>query len=266
MIGTGGTTSNTCASVIVRADDVFLNGSSAVNGANSLIQTSAIDGIGRKNVEILAENVFVSGIGNGGEIHATGDILTISDFDILLRNGTSITTQNGSITLVVDNKAPESPEIDDGRFVLDQGTLIQTSGPVRLFTARRIQNSINGPINGANFSPGELFVNSTSEVWGTYFPDDFGGFPFTIFYKTGLPTGIYNELGRTFAEMFQNLHPYDELLFDCKCFLFGYDRACYDQLFHPKGMVSSFDLFGDETREMLRQKYRNYHTKYVESF
>ncbi|NGX59673.1 MAG: Heme/hemopexin-binding protein [Chlamydiae bacterium] len=257
VIGTGGTSSNIFANVRVIADDIFLR---CTNDGPALIQTSSS---AIRNVEIEAENITAFGTGSTvcAKILATGDILAIADFDIILRNGSSVTSPNGSITLVVDNHDPESPDIGDGRFILDQGAFIDTTGPVRIFTAKRIQNSVGGVINGENFVPGLLFLNSATEQWATYFPDEFGGTPFTFFYKSGLPNVHQNELWRALAEMFQNLRTYDDLLYDCKWFLFGYDDACYDPFFYPKGMVSSFDLFGEETREMLRRKYRNYHTK-----
>ncbi len=265
VIGTGGTSSNILANVRILADDIFLR---CTNDGPALIQTSLIDSLGRRNVEIEAENIIVFDTGGSvcEKILATGDVLAIADFDIILRNGSSVTSPNGTITLVVDNHNPESPEIGDGRFILDQGAFIETTGPVRIFTAKRIQNTINNQINGETFDPTLVFLDTATERWATYFPDDFGGVPFAIFYKTGLRNDHQNELWRALAEMFINLRTYDDLLFDCKWFLFGYDNACYDPFFYPKGMVSSFDLFGDETREVLQQKYRNYHTKYVESF
>ncbi|MDN3506937.1 MAG: filamentous hemagglutinin N-terminal domain-containing protein [Simkaniaceae bacterium] len=209
---------------------------------------------------------------SGGDAHigtdqSTGSVLAIAGESMTLESGTSILSGNGEITLVVDNNAPEPPEIGDGRFILDSGASVGTSGAVRIFTAKRSQNSINAPINGVVFVPGQQFINSETEQWGEYFPEAFGGFPFTIFYKTSFLQSLFtNNGGRAHAEMFQNLQTYDEFLFSLNCFLFGYDSACYNQLTYPRGMVSSFDLFGEETRFMLRQKYRNYHTKYVESF
>ena len=71
---------------------------------------------------------------------------------------------------------------------------------------------------------------------------------------------------RAISEMFQDLKTYDEFLFNYKYFLFGYDKECYHQHLYPKGILSSFDLYDREMVEILRNKYRNYHLKYVDSF
>jgi hypothetical protein len=57
---------------------------------------------------------------------------------------------------------------------------------MRIYTAIRSQNQINGLINGAPFIPGALFVNTNEEMWATYYPGGaYGGGPFTIYYKDG---------------------------------------------------------------------------------
>jgi len=92
---------------------------------------------------------------------------------------------NQSVTLVVDNQAPVSPQIGNGSFSMDPTAVIMTLAvpPVRIFTARRIQNSIQGAIVGATFIPGAFGVNTPEERWTVYYPQAFIGTPFTVFYK-----------------------------------------------------------------------------------
>jgi filamentous hemagglutinin family protein len=92
---------------------------------------------------------------------------------------------NQSVTLVVDNQAPVSPQIGNGSFSMDPTAVIMTLAvpPVRIFTARRIQNSIQGAIVGAAFIPGAFGVNTPEEHWTVYYPQAFIGTPFTVFYK-----------------------------------------------------------------------------------
>lgn len=217
-----------------------------------------------------SDNLF---IGNGGpgpetvQILGGGEVTLIAGDDMVIGPPALITNASGNVTLVVDSDHPSSPDVGGGRFVIDPGSILESAGLLRIYTAKRPQNSIGAPLNGAAYVPGTFFVNTATEQWGSYFAKDFGGTPFTLFYKTGLPKTTFNDYGRAIAEMLLDLKTYDDLLFQCKSFLFGYDKACYDQIFHPKGMLSSYDLFPKEIVEtMLRQKYRNYHTKFVESF
>jgi hypothetical protein len=93
------------------------------------------------------------------------------------------------VTLVVDNQAPPPPQAGNGFFSMSPDAQIMTPGsdivPVQIFTAFRSQNTVNGLINGASFSPGAYGVNTDTERWGVWYPDAFVGSPFTIFYKEG---------------------------------------------------------------------------------
>lgn len=95
--------------------------------------------------------------------------------------------KNFYVTLVVDDQAPTPPQAGNGRFIMSPDAQIMPSGavPVQIFTAFRSQNSIEGTINGAVFSPGAFGVNTDTERWGVWYPDAFVGSPFTVFYKEG---------------------------------------------------------------------------------
>ncbi|MBX7066800.1 MAG: filamentous hemagglutinin N-terminal domain-containing protein [Parachlamydiales bacterium] len=126
----------------------------------------------------------------------------------------------GNITIVVDNDFPNPPGIGPGRFSL-MGSGINYKGQVRIFTSRQAQNTIVAGFLDLNtlvqtfFSPGPLYQNSNQEQWGVYYPSSFFGGPaFTFFYKD-LPV-IVNFLAEPIfvagAEMFRDLHPYDEYI------------------------------------------------------
>lgn len=249
--------------------NIALSQSSNFTGSNITVDAGAIFSLTNSNVigggvvnATAGENIELF----NGSIDSPGDILALAGDDFLIQLESFINSGAGSVILVCDNNNPDRPEIGSGEFFLDDTSMVDSATVLRLFTARRNQNTLLGPLNGAFFSPGPSFINSSTEQWDSYFPEDFGGVPFTIFYKDGLPKTIFNDIGRVISEMFQNLKIYDRLLFRPKCFLLGYDKACYDQLFLPKGMISSFDLFGDRVTDILQQYYRNYHTLYVESF
>lgn len=158
--GSGGTT--------VRAGrDILMSGSP---GASARI----IDGT---NLTVLAGRNFT--------MNASGNF------------GTLIAAAN-SLTIVVDNAFPSSPDIGPGFFSKDAFSQVLTlGGTVRIFTARQPLNNIQGEINTVTFTPGTQFIDTAQEQWNTYYPSAFGGSPFTIFYKDNIEdtiTGIINDL------------------------------------------------------------------------
>lgn len=220
-------------------------------------------------ISILAENIFVGtngGVPASARIFASGDILAIANADIVLRPDSEVVSTKGDVTLVVDNANPSSPELGSGRFVIENGSLLSTPTHLRIFTSIRANNIVEGLLNGVPFMAGPVFINSSTEQWFTYYPSSFGGVPYTIFYKQALPEFI-NLYARVMAEMFQDLKTYDCFLYAPKCFVLDYAKdSSYSSFTYPKGTFSSFDLFCEEAVEILQRKYRNYHTKYVESF
>jgi len=256
--------------VEINAPSVVVRGSSGTDGGFSRILASNYDVVVSSNVTINTENLDVGFGGtkaNSAEMFARNDILVLSEGNVTLRGSSFVHTNVGQLTLVADYNKSDPLEVGDGNFSILAGATLTSAGPLRIFTSTRSSATIDAQLNGVTFVPGPPYVSSATEQWGMAYPDDFGGVPYTLFYKSLVPgQTVFGKNNQIFGEMFQKLHMYDELLFSCKCFLFGYDPACYDQLLHPKGMVSSFDLFSEEEKYMLRQKYRNYELKYVESF
>jgi len=135
---------------------------------------------------------------------------------------------SGTITLVADNAFPSPPGIGSGSFILAPGAFIATLGETRIFTARRDQNSVVGMINGLSFAPGPLFVNTTTEMWGIWFPHN-SGLPFTIFYKDiDFPISIISDFNIPVFEYLQNLGWLNE--FDFTKVPFDINRSAFDML------------------------------------
>lgn len=94
-------------------------------------------------------------------------------------------------TLIVDNAFPSAPEMGEGSLYVDQNSYIYSvrGGAPQIFTSRRAQNTINGPIHGARWIPGAFDYNSPTEQWSTYYmhlqpyPLPYVGPIFTLFYK-----------------------------------------------------------------------------------
>lgn len=176
--------------------NVTVGGSLSITGATTGASFCRSSGQGKY---VVGKNIFLQGtsVFNEGYIeNDTGNLELIAAENIEINPFGRIETLGlGDVTLVVDNQAPQVPSIGEGAFGLSSFGFVATGGgPLRIFTAKRSQNVINGAgnLNGATFVPGTLFVNTTTEKWSTYFPSSFGGEPFTIFYKNGatapLPT------------------------------------------------------------------------------
>jgi len=118
----------------------------------------------------------------------TGNLLIIAGRNLTIEGHASIRALgkvDSSLTLVCDNDYPSPPAFGPGEFNLTGDAVVSagTGTPVRIFTSLREQNSISDPINGVPFIPGIEFVDSSTEQWGVYYFNSFGGQPFTIFYK-----------------------------------------------------------------------------------
>ena len=173
---------------VAAARDIALTGA----GTGSATISSAGNGI-----YTAGRDVYLRGVSavNEGVIENTTGVLQVIAGECIEVNafGRVENLGTGSLTLVVDNNFPVPPMIGPGAFSLSAlGTVSALGGgPVRIFTAVRDQNMIagTGNLNGSTFTPGPFLVDSSTEQWRTYFPSGFGGSPFTIFYKEGIPSG-----------------------------------------------------------------------------
>jgi hypothetical protein len=120
-----------------------------------------------------------------GQSTVGGNLLATAEKTLAIPASTEVHAV-GTATLVSDAKAPAAPAIGDGGVAMGAGANLQSSGgPIALYTAKRGQNSIDptATLNGSEFKPGPLFINTNREVWGTYYPSGSAISPFTIFYK-----------------------------------------------------------------------------------
>lgn len=265
IIGAFSSMGSATSNIKVTAGNLSINGGTGTGIAGIIANDNSATA--PFNISILAENIFVGsgGVPASARIFASGTILAIANKDIFLRSDAEVRSTRGDVTLVVDNANPSPPSKGSGRFVMSNGALLSTPTHLRIFTSIRGNNSIQGLLNGVPFVPGPFLLNSSTEQWFTYFFSSFGGVPYTIFYKQALPEFI-NLYARVLPEMFQDLKTYDCFIYVPKCFALQYAKGSYSPSSYPKGVVSSFDYFCEDAFEMLQRHYRNYHTKYVESF
>lgn len=113
-----------------------------------------------------------------------------------------------------------------GGFAMGVNTSILTGhSPLQIFTAAPRYNSIKGTLNGYRYTTDmPLYLTTSQDHWGTSFPNVFFEEPFTVFHKEHglIQTGIGPVNEKTFirhvvdyigpftAELFRDLHPYDE--------------------------------------------------------
>jgi hypothetical protein len=132
------------------------------------------------NITYKADNIALQNDNN-----ATGDFLAYSLGNVDLV-GANINANNA--TIVADEATPLA--VGTGAFNMDGSSSI-TAGNVAIFTASQSQNNIDAgaTINGATYTAGIEFLDSTTEDWNTFYST--GGTassPFTVFYKEdGVP-------------------------------------------------------------------------------
>lgn len=217
---------------------------------------------------------------------ATQPLLAIAGTNISIDTNSFISNQTnaGPVTLVVDNASPFNVpfNIGPGQFInlgsIAAGT-VATPGPLRVFTARRAQNTQTGNLNGSVFSPGAFDVNTNTEVWRTWYPNAFFGGPnYTIFYKepvtipppppvppphtTQLAITLFNQAA---YEFLQSLWDYDVFWYWETDFSADYAHEAYDSV-HLKGSLETSNIVGESTYRLLRKSYKEQNGKVISLF
>ena len=196
-----------------------IGGSCTLSGQESFAQIGHVNQPGA----VLSGNIFMTAgnninviggldasayarIGHGGQAGGAtfnfSNMQLVAGVNLAMTSNTGeaqIVNSNGPLTLVVDNLFPSSPKIGPGGFFLNSN--LSATGELRIYTARRTQNSINDLINGAVFIPGPFNVDTATEQWQTYFPGGiYGGGSFTIYYKEPNNT-FYNLIAANLVQL-----------------------------------------------------------------
>jgi filamentous hemagglutinin family protein len=160
---------------------------------------------GTITMESLNGSLFLS---NASRLESAYQLLAMAAFNLEMRDSTA-ESLNDKIIFVVDNAFPTRPQIGTGSFFIDPSSLIAPLG-ISIYTARQGQNTIvNSTFNGGTFIPGTLFIDTSQEIWCTYYPGGISTLPFTIFYKDCRNQVTY-EATLIGSELQRDLHPYDE--------------------------------------------------------
>lgn len=218
MNNAGSSTTTTADITIAAAGNFLLNGGSSATayariGNGGVVKTGGTDTI-QGNVTLLSGHGNLTlNTGSGSAVIAafgTGAVTTVIAGNTNLNGTALVTSQSGGITMlsgqsqffsgssqvsntssggisiVADNLYPKPAKVGLGRIITGTGTSITSPGPVRLYSAAQQIDAVLGTINTKTLTPGPLNVNSAMEQWFKYYPQYFGGFPFTFFYKTSL--------------------------------------------------------------------------------
>jgi len=154
-------------------------------------------------------------IGHGGQVGAatflTSTMLLKAGGDFNMTSAVAeaqVVNSNGNLTVVVDNQFPIFPGIGGGGFHLN--SLLFATGELRIYTARRSQNTINDLINGVSFAPGIFAADSAVEQWSIYFAEGlYGGGLFKIYYKEPIVITLPSEVaGSSLADLLPPLRNY----------------------------------------------------------
>ena len=122
-------------------------------------------------------------LGNSVSLQAeNGNLFLSAGRDVIAPSGIIQITGNGELYILCDTLFPTPPLFGSGRVDLSSAVLSTGVGRLLIYTSQRSLNTMPAIINGTNYVPGPEFVNSTTEKWGTYYPNS-SGIPFTIFYK-----------------------------------------------------------------------------------
>jgi filamentous hemagglutinin family protein len=143
------------------------------------------------------------GLGDVGFAVIRNDSAAIGDVSVIC--GRSLTLNSYSrienhavglaLNIVNDNAFPTPPAYGSDGLDVSVFTYMTTAGggPLRIYTSTVENDDINidptfgARFNGNIFVPGPLYVDSATEIWGTYYPSSLGGVPYTIFYKDRAP-------------------------------------------------------------------------------
>ncbi|QVL57547.1 MAG: filamentous hemagglutinin N-terminal domain-containing protein [Simkaniaceae bacterium] len=175
----------------------------------------------RGNLDLFVTQGNLNLYGNSSLNSTTHGSHIIIGKSLQMENFSSISSvgEKGT-TIVVDHLG-----VGGGIAMGLNSSIITGSSPLQIFTASQDHNSIRGTLNGHHYI-GEipLYLVTNQDHWGISYPNNFFAKPFIVFHKeNGLiqttigPVNhktfirhIVGYIGPFTAELFRDLHPYDQ--------------------------------------------------------
>jgi len=234
--------------------DIWLNHNACVSSKGGDLNVTASQGH-----LFLYGNSLLASTSHGATIIAGKSLVmeNFSSINTLGEHGTSI---------IVDHQAM------GGGLIMGKTTSINTgTSPLRIFTAKRELNEIRGKLNHHYLVDTPLYLSTNEQQWGTPYPGPSPSeTPFTIFHKENgliqlIPGGITQTdfirlittyIGPFTAELFRDLHPYNEFINWSIEFQNNYRPLRFD---HDE--TSSFNVLGEQPyfiRSQSRRDTRNF--------
>ena len=180
---------------VTQAGATTVVGTTNVTGSPVALSQPANDFTGQVQITSLGGGTAALADANDLSLGSstTGGPFTVTAGDDIAVPGGASVQATGALRLIADNVNPAAPGIGTGGITVGAGAALSGGDPIRLYAARRGDNSIaaNATFNGATFTPGTIFVDSAREQWGFYSPAGNSTAPFTFFYKdtdASLPT------------------------------------------------------------------------------
>lgn len=254
------TTTGSGAATIANATTASANNINvAANSVTMNAPTGSVSMIAGNNLAVTAATGSIS-LNAHSLLQAQANQTTIAGRNISLTNGAQMSAMTGSLDLVVDNINPSPGVIGTSGFTLDGSSALFAGGPtLKIYTAIRSQNSVQGLINGQTFVPGTLFANSSTERWSTYYPFAGLGVPFTFFYKNGPSSSGGGGNLIVFSDVYHFIKGSGEYLRDLERF----DELALEA--EPFDIVSEVRFQeGQEKKIQLVRFRRDYHLKWLE--
>jgi fibronectin-binding autotransporter adhesin len=156
-----------------------------------------------RNLSMFGYGINAGPLSNAGFSFIRNNSTTVGDITIIMGESCKmnpfskmINSASGKgISVVLDNNYPTPWSYGHGSIDTEVFVYFTTTnnGPLRFFTADQSLNSIRSIAGAGSFFNGDLFtsgtpyVNTATEIWGTYYPSSLGGVPYTFFYKTRGP-------------------------------------------------------------------------------
>lgn len=250
--------------VSIQANNVTLQGNNAqcgiesINGNLTIIANGAVTLL--QGPSVTASYIWIlPSPGTPELLVIAGTDIFIDQQNCFIQNFNSL----GSLTLVCDNNFPTQPFFGPGKFT-NLGKVSTSGAPLWVFTSRRFLNT-TGIVN-VGFTPGPIYVDSTSEKWFTWYNNNSNGVPYKIFYKDQpLPTPTQLQTALTVFnpaayEFLQNLKDFDVFWYWRTTFDSFYDTDKYTAIAIPDELNSG-EVFERNIYRLLRKSYKEQNGK-----